>query len=372
MEVKKLYFSNLDASRFFAFILVFMAHCFVSTDTGIRESSLFISVYQWGKMGVLGLEYFFVLSSFLISTIILEEKKQTSDLNISNFLIRRTLRVWPLYFLILGIGYLVVFLAYINNISISPLPPWPFMFFFLINFYIIQNGAEFLFFISFLWSISVEEQFYLIWAIFMKFLQGNFVLFCLLLILISILFRFYYFENSATLYFHTVSAFGNFGIGGLLAWGIYNKNSFVIKISEGPSSVNLIFYLLLVLLLIFYHGLMKYDLFRLSERLIYSLFFAYFILDQTIGKNRLFNCGKWPFINYLGKISYGLYCFHGVVITLFIYLLPHVYPNQSMWVVFLIFPVIIFVATVLLSHLSYRYFEVYFLRLKNKYYSFQP
>ncbi len=166
-----------------------MGHCFVTTDAVTESTHIFQSIYQWGKIGILGLEYFFVLSSFLISFIILEEKEQTNGFNISNFLIRRTLRVWPLYFLILGIGFLLSVFAMYLNVELSPLPEWPYLLFFLVNFYIISHGSEFLFFIAFLWSISVEEQFYIIWSFFMKFIHKYFVLFCFALVIVSLVFR---------------------------------------------------------------------------------------------------------------------------------------------------------------------------------------
>lgn len=369
---KKLYFPNLDASRFFAFILVFLAHCFVSTDSDIKQHATFIAVYDYGKVGLLGLEYFFVLSSFLISRIILEEKDQTNNFNVFHFLMRRTLRVWPLYFLMIFIGFLITYLAGIFNHQISPLPEWPYLIFFLVNFYIISHDTEFLFFIAFLWSISVEEQFYLVWAFFMKFIYQYFTQFCWLLIFISLIFRYLYYSESDMLYFHTISALGNFGIGGLLAHSMYKKKNFIENISAWNKTKVLLTYLLIICSIVFFHELMEIDVFRLFSRMIYSLFFAYVILEQSIGKNQLFRMGRWPLISYLGKVSYGLYCFHGLVITLMLQALPYIFPDQSLVMSFLLFPLIIFLFTLLFSHISYRYFERYFLNLKNKFYSFQP
>lgn len=368
---RSLYFNNLDASRFFAFILVFLAHCFVTTDPEIKSTLVFQSVYKWGKVGVLGLEYFFVLSSFLISFVILEEKKQTKSFHLRNFLIRRSLRVWPLYFLIIGIGLLITSLPFLNA-GVNPLPPWPYLFFFLVNFYSINYGTEFLFFIAFLWSISIEEQFYLIWSLFMKFIRIQFPVFCFLLILASLLFRFLFSADSSMLYFHTISALGNFGIGGLLAYGMFTKNKFILKMKAIKSRWVWTLYLLMFLSIIFYHQLMNIAFFIVFARLYFSLLFAWYILDQTWGENKIFEGGKIELFNYLGKISYGLYCFHGVVITLFIVVMRHFDIPQSMGMVFILFPVAIFCTTILISHLSYRYFERYFLKLKAKFYTFNP
>jgi len=368
---RSLYFKNLDASRFFAFILVFLAHCFVTTDPIIESNWAFQRIYAWGKVGVLGLEYFFVLSSFLISIVILEEKKQTSNFHLGNFLIRRSLRVWPLYFLIIGIGLIITSFPQLI-VGVNPLPPWPYLFFFLVNFYIIQHGTEFLFFIAFLWSISIEEQFYLIWSLFMKFIRLRFPVFCLLMILTSVVFRFLFSENSDMLYFHTISALGNFGIGGLLAYGMFKKHNIILKIKALKTMWVKALYTLMLLSIAFYHQLMSFESFAIFSRLFYALFFSWYILDQTWGENRVFEGGKIKFFNYLGKISYGLYCYHGVVITLLIVILRNITIPQSLGMVFVLFPFIIICVTVLLSHLSYRYFERYFLKLKSKFYTFKP
>lgn len=318
------------------------------------------------------MEYFFVLSSFLISIIILEERTQTSDFNMINFIVRRALRVWPLYFLIVAIGYLVFYTAILSNSEISPLPPFPYLFLFLVNFYIISHGSEFLFFIAFLWSISVEEQFYLLWSFCMKYINKYFSQFCIFLIIISLIFRYIYIDNSTSLFFHTVSAFGNFGIGGLLAHFMFTRKNFIFITAGLSAKIVAFIYLVLLLLIAFYHQLMEIEIFRLFSRLIYSLFFAYIILEQSSGKHKIFSFGKFPVFDYLGKISYGLYCFHGVVITVLLQLMPFLFPSQSLIHVFLLFPLIIFLITILLSHISYRYFEAYFLGLKNKFYSFKP
>ncbi|MCB0381243.1 MAG: acyltransferase, partial [Flavobacteriales bacterium] len=101
-----------------------------------------------------------------------------------------------------------------------------------------------------------------------------------------------------------------------------------------------------------------------------SILFALFILEQSYGKNRFFNPGKSKILNHLGKISYGLYCFHGVVITILIKALEQFSFAETYWHVFLIYPIIILIATIFISHISFKYFENYFLKLKSKFYTF--
>ena len=370
MNTSKKYFENLDASRFFAFIIVFLAHTFITSSPEIKSSNIFQFVYGWGKIGMLGLEYFFVLSSFLISWIILEEKEKTNSFNIKNFLIRRTLRVWPLYFLIVLIGVLLSYIAKANNVELSPIPPFEYFGLFIINFYIIEHGTNFLFFLAFLWSISIEEQFYLFWSFVMKFLKISLLWLSILLIIISIVFRAIYIDESLQLYFNTISALGNFGIGGITAYlAFYNKSLFR-KIINLKKIHNIIIYTVLVLSIVFFHQLNEIKIFTIFSRLYFSILFALYIIEQSYGQHRVFEPGKSIILNYLGKISYGLYCFHGVVITILIKLLEQLHFTETYWHVFLLYPLIILVFSILFAHLSFRYFENYFLKLKAKFYTF--
>lgn len=370
MNTSKKYFENLDALRFFAFFSVFISHAIISNSFGISSNILFLKIKSITEIGFLGLDFFFVLSSFLISWIILEEKEKTNSFNIKNFLIRRTLRVWPLYFLIVLIGVLLSYIANANNIELSPIPPFEYFGLFIINFYIIEHGTNFLFFLVFLWSISIEEQFYLLWSFVMKFLKISLLWLSILLIIISIVFRAIYIDESLQLYFNTISALGNFGVGGITAYlAFYNKNLFR-KIINLKKIHNIIIYIILLLSIVFFHQLNEIKIFTVFSRLYFSILFALYIIEQSYGQHRVFEPGKSIILNYLGKISYGLYCFHGVVITILIKLLEQLHFTETYWHVFLLYPLIILVFSILFAHLSFRYFENYFLKLKAKFYTF--
>ena len=116
-QKSKYYFPNLDASRFWAFIPVYLTHCFYSTNSTIINSNFYVFVQHHLKLGLLGLDYFFVLSGFLITWIIIEEQKQTKKFSLKNFYVRRGLRIFPLYFLMVCIGFFIQFLTefYLNS-----------------------------------------------------------------------------------------------------------------------------------------------------------------------------------------------------------------------------------------------------------------
>ena len=101
-----------------------------------------------------------------------------------------------------------------------------------------------------------------------------------------------------------------------------------------------------------------------AERIVLGLLFAYIIAEQCFSEARIFNAGKFSFISYLGKISYGLYCFHSLGIILAKDLLLKIdflfLPYQYM----IVFPVLALAITILISVVSYEWFEKFFLRKK--------
>jgi peptidoglycan/LPS O-acetylase OafA/YrhL len=142
---QRFYHPELDALRAFAFMCVFCCHA----PIGNHKFRVIAST------GMFSLPLFFVLSSYLIVTILLREREATGTVRMKAFAARRILRIWPLYFLVL-------FSAYFAGRILPPIhiPGQAVLAFsFLVgNIYTARHG--FLPIITPLWSFSVEEQFY--------------------------------------------------------------------------------------------------------------------------------------------------------------------------------------------------------------------
>ena len=132
------------------------------------------------KIGNYSVICFFVLSGFLITYLLLSEKRQTGAINIRAFYKRRVLRIWPLYYLIIFIGFCLlpilnhyfptdaqhVYPNQISNLDFSSIFLFLFMLSnFTIAYYRPVAGA------SQTWSVSLEEQFYLIWPWLLAFIK---------------------------------------------------------------------------------------------------------------------------------------------------------------------------------------------------------
>ena len=360
------YFKELNALRFIGFVGIFFGHVFFSNDIEIVNSKIYSSLYSYGKiLGFISIDSFFVLSSFLITWKGLEELKVTKKFQFKNFLIRRSLRIWPLYFLVILLGFLIEFMKPYYTQDISSLPSfWSFILF-ILNFDIIKNGYEFLFFMVFMWSISVEEQFYIFWALVLKWFQNHLLKISLLIILISLLFRIYFIDDSLNLNFHTLSALGNFGVGALAAIAAFRNSFLITKIRDFSKTQLVIIYSLSLTTFIAMPLLQNYDLFIVIQRVLFSFIFAFIILEQTYCQQSIFKLSRVKYFNFFGKISYGLYCYHGIMITIVLKFSD--YLSKSLFTSVIIFPTLIFCGTLLFSHLSYKFFESKILKLKDKY-----
>ena len=150
------YRPELDALRFFAFLCVFSFHRmdYVPTDPVIHPW-----LYRIGNIGPFGVPVFFLLSAFLITELLLRERERTGKIHIKAFYIRRILRIWPLYFVaFFGLALLNHF---VPGVGTGDPFAWLAFTFFAGNWYILHHGwiagA-----VDPLWSISVEEQFYIV------------------------------------------------------------------------------------------------------------------------------------------------------------------------------------------------------------------
>lgn len=142
------FFSSLDGLRFLCIAAVLIHHSpWASLDWAIADK------------GFLGVDMFFVLSGFLIVTLLLRERDQFGEISLKDFYIRRGLRIFPIYFLyvflLLGVA---PFLSEASSLRGAVEQNWIHLLTFTVNYAGDQTGP-----FGHLWSVSVEEQFYLIW-----------------------------------------------------------------------------------------------------------------------------------------------------------------------------------------------------------------
>ena len=358
LENTKTYFPNLDSPRFFAFLLIFIRHVIYTQNPEIKNTSVYSFYNVHLNAGVLALDFYITLSGFLITWIIIEEYEFTEKFNLLYFWQKRSLRILPLYFSLVALGYIMIWGArnYLGE-TVNNIPPLPWLLTFTLNFYIIKHGQAFLFFIVFLWIISVQEQFYVLWGLVMKYLKKKLVPVCIFLIIASLVFRIWAIHQPQNLLFNSLSWIGNFAAGALVALFCMRKGKIFSRLTDCPKWVSLLFYLLLAANILFFDNIYSSSLMIVPERLIASLLFIFIIFEQSFVSRKLVEMGKSNLLNYLGRISYGLFCYHGLVILLYERVMQQVTFTEKPLGVYLINPLIIFALTVIISALSYEYFE---------------
>ena len=368
--INKLYFENLDGLRFFCFLSVFLFHSFETDDPSIKSNAMFhfIKVSLFGN-GFLGVNFFFVLSGFLITYLLIKEKKANNNIHIVNFWIRRILRIWPLYFACVFYGFIIFPYTKIlaGGVPSETANLWYYLGF-ISNFDYIQKGLPDAKGLGVLWSVAIEEQFYLAWPVILSFFRVKRFWVPLLFILSgSLVFRA---VNDVPILheMHTLSCIGDMALGGLGAWLILESASFKNKIQQLPRWSILIIYAAFVVVFLFRDELLlsSYTL-RVIERLIISSLMLLIILEQCYARHSFYKMGNLKLPTRLGVITYGLYCLHFITISLTLGLTKLAGLNKNIWQVIFLETIMALVITVGVSVLSYRILEKPFLRLKDKF-----
>jgi len=155
------YRPELDVLRFFAFFSVFVAHLEqapILLSASAIKLKLLHAYTLIRESGAFGMCIFFLLSAYLITELLIRERTSTGSIHLAAFYTRRILRIWPLYFGAVFAGYFVGLLLPQFHLSRA----WVAAFVFLAgNWYTgIVNYAPST--VGALWSISLEEQFYLL------------------------------------------------------------------------------------------------------------------------------------------------------------------------------------------------------------------
>ena len=324
-------------------------------------------IRKHANTGVLGVNFFFVLSGFLITYLLLKEKNESGTFSILKFYGRRILRIWPVYFGIVIFSFVLLPLVFplFNKTFFEP-SPLVFYLTFTVNFAFIIGYFPHSSLLAMLWSIAVEERFYFFWPWLLKFFKRNILTLLVLIIVVNVMARFFLLDNPKALYYNTLSIISDFGIGGIIAYYSLYKTEQLIRLFSVSKIYGMLFYTALILCYFNYEKIFAGNFMTVIERPVLGLFFGLIIIDQCFNIKRLFNAGRFAFINYLGKISYGLYCFHPLGIIIVKDVLEQFNFFTSPFQSFIIFPLLALLLTILIATISYFAIEKFFLQQKQK------
>lgn len=334
--------------RGIAALMVMFFHFFKGLDT---QSHTLQVLAKYSVFGQTGVSLFFVLSGFLITRILIHTRESKSYF--SNFYIRRTLRIFPLYYFSLALFFFLLPLLLHTDISPFSKQVWHWVYLqnFAFTFGWESSGP------NHFWSLAVEEHFYLFWPLVVYWLKPNKIKIAIVvLIVVAFLTRLILVKNDLETFYFTLSRMDELAVGALLA---------VLEI-EGklkPSNANKFIWLFLALMIptiILWILATGQSLPAIQVSKYALLAFSYFsLIGFIISANQNHPILKpLNIFTYTGKISYGLYVYH----PLCFFLINYYFKINSVLILF----IISFGFSYLLATASFYLFENKFLKLKEK------
>ena len=365
--MKKIYFPNLDGLRFFAFLAVFFAHSFWTEFDYLKAVPLYGFIHKYAHKGVLGVNFFFVLSGFLITYLLLAERELTHRIHIKAFYVRRILRIWPLYYLVVAIGFLVV--PYVQSRLGQPTPEKGRLLYYL-TFVSNFDGPPTSAVLGVLWSIAVEEQFYLVWPVLLSIVPARWYAGVFpALVLLSLCLR--PLVPEPLRYTSPFLNMADLAIGGWAAYLAFTSERFRNLFAHLSRPAIAAGYLLGFGLIFFLEPVGTYLGLAVPvswlSRVVFAVFFAFIILEQNYAEHSFYKLSNAKRISTLGIYTYGLYLLHFLCIYVINKALDIFKLNTKLYQVLVLQTVLCFVASVVVAWLSYQYLEKFFLSLKKRF-----
>lgn len=361
------YFPNLNGLRAIGASIVMIGHVdFIKIVWGVSN-------VQWFPVfGKIGVALFFSLSGFLITTLLFNELDATRTIRLKDFYIRRILRIWPLYYWVVLLGLLVL-----NRIPALKIPvlsdgmyqhmTWLGLLNVLLiipnftHFYIPYSDQR--------WSIIVEEQFYLIQPAVVRIFRTRkklVAVFCLLAFsseIVGWLIRGLHLERHISAgvlgaVMEQLKYLGCIAVGCLASTLIYKRES---RLKEVIFSVPAQWVVLVAIVTL---SLLSFYSWRNEEAVdfrIYCVLFSIVVVNGALNPRNIYRL-ETPVLNFLGKISYGIYMYHMMCIGIAFAIVRAI--GGGVVAENILLYVLSIGLTVVVSWLSFDYFESFFLKLK--------
>lgn len=362
-RAERFYQPELDALRFFAFLGVFIFHAapkymefYDHAGSPRWLSNLLISTFGAGAFGV---DLFFALSAYLITSLLLRERSATGALDLRGFYMRRILRIWPLYFAF--IAFAAIFGLLVPQ---QPLPAH-----YVIAYYLLAGNWSYVLyglpasFATPLWTISIEEQFYLAWPLALrKASLRTMAWMAIVLLIVANAWRMYLAVTAASVDSMEYNTFTRLDP---IAWGILMA-LFSHKLPRFSRVARITLLCAGVLACIAEYGFTvlmnppKHSTWKLALSHPVTALGSAAVLLAVLGSQNSFLRQTW--LLYLGKISYGLYVLHEFAHFCAMRILPASTPLQV-----IAQSVIGLTLTIAIAAASYRWLESPFLRFKERF-----
>jgi peptidoglycan/LPS O-acetylase OafA/YrhL len=358
--MNKIYILGLNGMRAIAALIVVIAH-FTQIFGVLFGFSC--SVYKEGGLAV---TLFFTLSGYLITYLLLLKKEKFRTISLKSFYLRRILRIWPLYYLIIILAIVIMYFVYNQNLLDSADVNLTEIILYVIfagNFvgavHPVSIHASYPILVI-LWSLGVEEQFYLFWPLLLKVFKNSIKIFFIFIAgftLIKIVIRLFFVDTILSPLI-SQTRLDCKAIGAIGAFIVLEKNLY--KNYVRPFLFNRFVQLFswIVFTVGFTIWLKPFSIFTDD---LYSIFFTVLIINVSQNEKTIITLESKLF-NFLGWISYGIYMHH--VSVMFI-LARFIYKPRDTIFYYFLYLTIVILLTILVAYLSNQYIESYFLKKKS-------
>lgn len=362
--MNKRYFHTFDALRFFAFFKVFLLHL------PLAGFPVYAFISAGGGIGV---QFFFVLSGFLITYLLTVEKQKLRTIHFGKYFTRRVLRIWPLYFALLAVSAVIAYLGAESGLGHNSKgyePNWWMSLFFLENYQMLITGeVPKLTSLSITWSVCIEEHFYLLWGLVFALLKFRYIQDFLILALISgPITRWLYLLWGGT----DLDLFTNmdlFAAGGILGWATARNHPVIKKINQLSVKTKWVWVIVTLLVVVFYPhtGFAGQKIW--GPFLMAVLFTG--VLAACLNPDRHFGISDHSVFSTMGRFTYGLYLTHIIIIQFMRILFIKLELDLMLIPNAVLFFVVTFALCLLVARISYVIIEEPFLKLKNNFYALE-
>ena len=365
----RFYRPELDTLRFFAFFGVFVFHV-IPNDPQFYQTHHLLTpavvplICAVSSAGAFGVDLFFALSAYLITTLLIREEEIRGSIDAQAFYVRRILRIWPLYFFFIAVAALVPIWDRTQHLA------WPFIAGYLFlsgNWVYVSLGLPHSI-ASPLWSVSIEEQFYLLWPLALRRLSRRQLVFVVigLLVLANLVRAFLVLSHSlgAAVEYNTFARIDAIALGILVAYFLGSEAPALSLLSRTALATASLVVWCLVAAFTTLNAQAEVApvLGTLLGRPLVAMAAAGLLVAAigapVTGARALAN--SW--LTYLGRISYGLYVYHaaGLLVAW------HLFRGNSVKV-YAAYALTGFALTVVFSAISYRWLETPFLKMKERF-----
>lgn len=354
---KRLLYKDLDSLRFLAFIPFFLYCAFLLMS---QEKNEFIvdSSVGFDYLRQNSLDFFFFLSSFLLTSHALREYKYNNSFSLKAFFARRLLRILPIFVI------LVLFAIFIHPWIIETLkltdinvPKGSSTRYFLPSNYNLLTPEQYIYIIA-LWTIIMFMMYYVVWGFILKFFSKQIQYIGWFFVVLGIASRAYHVLIEHPIEFDVLAMATPVGIGAIVANVVRNDQRKVDMIKHAPKANHWMVYIAGFLVMMGGYLFFGNTYLITIIPLLTCSFFGYVIIEQTFGKNSIYKFRSNKLMSRLGKISYGLINYAPIIMVLIVISIESLDFSLASIAIQIAFIVGSFGLSWLIADVSYNFYEL--------------